>query len=68
MNARILGAADSFCAMIRPRSYREAYSPEKALELLASSPRYDPSVIAALRDFLRSEPGLRLLAGIASRK
>jgi HD-GYP domain-containing protein (c-di-GMP phosphodiesterase class II) len=68
LNARILGAVDSFCAMIRPRSYRKAYSPEKALELLASSPRYDPAVIAVLRDFLRSKPGLELLAGTPSRK
>jgi PAS domain S-box-containing protein len=62
LNARILGAVDSFCAMIRPRSYRKAYSPENALELLASSPSYDPAVIAALRDFLRSKPGLEILA------
>ncbi|HKI81028.1 MAG TPA: HD domain-containing phosphohydrolase, partial [Pseudodesulfovibrio sp.] len=61
--ARILAVLNSFCAMIRPRSYRGAKEPEQALEILSSeSNRFDPAVIAALADVIKTPAGERLLA------
>jgi HD-GYP domain-containing protein (c-di-GMP phosphodiesterase class II) len=61
LNSRILGAADAFCAMIRPRSYRKVYTPRQALEELAASPGFDHTIIAALRDILHTPDGLKIL-------
>jgi PAS domain S-box-containing protein len=61
--ARILSALNVFCAMIRPRSYRGAKAPEQALEILSSeSDRFDPAVVAALADVVKTPAGERLLA------
>jgi len=61
--ARILAVLNSFCAMIRPRSYRGAKDPEQALEILSGeSNRFDPAVIAALADVIKTPAGERLLA------
>ncbi|WP_338667775.1 HD domain-containing phosphohydrolase [Pseudodesulfovibrio methanolicus] len=61
--ARILAALNSFCAMIRPRSYRGAKAPEQALEILSGeSDRFDPAVVAALADVIKTPAGERLLA------
>jgi len=53
LNARILAAADVFCARTAPRSYRDRLSAGKALYHLASNEhRYDIKVVAALAEFV----------------
>ncbi|MEE8189255.1 MAG: HD domain-containing phosphohydrolase, partial [Kiloniellales bacterium] len=65
--ARILGACDVFCARVEPRSYRAGIAPEEALEILEqNSGRYDPEVIAALREVVGSVAGEKLIAGLAA--
>lgn len=60
--ARILAAGNVFCAMIRPRAYRGAKTPEKALEILSSeSHRFDPAVVEALRTVVSSPAGEKIL-------
>ncbi|QGY40204.1 PAS domain-containing protein [Pseudodesulfovibrio cashew] len=64
--ARILCALNAFCAMIRPRSYRGAKSAEEALDILSSeNAKFDPAVVAALAEVLRTPSAERLLAGKA---
>lgn len=59
LTARILGLANSFCALLRPRSYRTGKTAEEALTLLAnaSPAQYDPALIDALKVFLKSPKG-----------
>jgi len=60
--ARVLSVANSFCAMIRPRSYRPAMSAEQALEvMMASADSYDLQVLNALQETLKSARGGKLL-------
>ena len=60
--ARLLSVANSFCAMIRPRSYRPALSPEVALETLRSAAtHYDPRIVDALERALRTAQGEQIL-------
>ncbi len=62
LNARILAVANTFCALMRPRSYREAHSTEDALSILSETPpKYDASVVGSLRAFLETEPGMVFL-------
>jgi PAS domain S-box-containing protein len=62
MQARVLSVANSFCAMIRPRSYRPAMSTAQALEIMrASEASYDPQVLDALETALGSARGSRVL-------
>lgn len=57
-NARILAVANTFCALMRPRSYRTAHTTESALEIFEMKPyKYDPKVVQALRDYLLTEDG-----------
>ncbi|MBQ7608227.1 MAG: HD domain-containing protein [Desulfovibrionaceae bacterium] len=57
-NARILAVANTFCALLRPRSYRTAHTMESALAILEKKPpTYDPRVVDALKDFLASDEG-----------
>ncbi|MDR2573161.1 MAG: PAS domain-containing protein [Desulfovibrio sp.] len=67
LNARILGVANTFCALMRPRSYRSALDTRLATEMLSTTPpKYDPDVVSALTDFLGTDQGqvfLRQLAG-----
>lgn len=66
IEARILAVTNTFCAMIRPRSYRGALPPEKALEIIENEKdHYDPEVIAALRELLESSRGEALLKQFA---
>jgi HD-GYP domain-containing protein (c-di-GMP phosphodiesterase class II) len=61
-NARILSALNVFCAMIRPRAYRGAKEPQQALEILtAESAKFDPAVVEALGNVVRTPAGERLL-------
>ena len=62
LNARILAVANTFCALMRPRSYREAHSTEDALDILSEMPpKYDATVVGSLRAFLETEPGMVFL-------
>ena len=61
-NARILAVANTFCALVRSRSYRQAHSVEQALEILEEQPpQYDMGVVEALRQFLPTEQGRAFL-------
>lgn len=58
LNARILAVANTFCALVRPRSYRTAHGMERALAILNETPRkYDPQVVRALQGFLQTGQG-----------
>lgn len=60
--ARILSVLNVFCAMIRPRAYRGAKTPEEALTILGqNSAKFDPSVIQALGEVLKTPTAERLL-------
>jgi len=62
IQARVLSVANSFCAMIRPRSYRPAMSPEHALDnLRASTHSYDLHIVEALATALKTSRGNRVL-------
>ena len=62
-HARILAVANTFCALVRPRSYREAHDTDDALKILSETPpKYDLSVVNALRVFLTTEPGKAFMA------
>ena len=57
-NARILAVANTFVALMRPRSYRSPHTVESALSILDSTPpKYDPQVVSALRSYLVTENG-----------
>lgn len=62
IHGRILAVANTFCALVRPRSYREARSVDDALAILsAEPPQYDPHLVALLREFLRTPSGKTFL-------
>jgi PAS domain S-box-containing protein len=66
LSARILGACDVFCARVEPRSYRGGIPADKAIEILEqNAERYDPAVVAALKEVAGSVAGEKLIAGIA---
>ena len=60
LDARILSVANTFCAVMRPRAYRQARAISETLEILASS-RYDRRVVEVLRIYLRSPEGAAFL-------
>ncbi len=57
MGARILAAIDVYDALISDRSYRKAWTPQRALELLRSEAgtSWDTDVVEALAEVLESE-------------
>lgn len=58
MDGRILAVAGTFCAMLRPRSYRQARTVSEALAVLSATPlQYDPRVVDALRAYLDTSGG-----------
>jgi len=62
IQARVLSVANSFCAMIRPRSYRPAMSAEQAIEVMRTSQAsYDLKILDALQEILRTSRGDKLL-------
>jgi PAS domain S-box-containing protein len=62
LQARLLSVANSFCAMIRPRSYRPAMSTAQALGIMRSaSESYDAQVVDALERALETSRGSRLV-------
>ena len=65
MDGRILAVAGTFCAMLRPRSYRQARNVGEALAILSVTPyRYDPRVVDALRAYLDTPGGRAFLDGL----
>ncbi|MFQ6017986.1 MAG: HD-GYP domain-containing protein [Kiloniellaceae bacterium] len=67
LTARILGACDVFCARVEPRAYRVGIAPDAALAILEENDhRYDPGVVAALREVATSVTGEKLIAGVAA--
>ena len=65
--AVILSVANTFCALIRPRSYRNAKSVDVALNILESeSAKYDQHVVHALREYLKTPAGERFVRSLAA--
>ena len=63
---RILSVANTFCALIRPRSYRNAKSVDVALNILESeSAKYDQHVVHALREYLKTPAGEKFVRSLA---
>jgi len=63
--ARILGVADVFSARLERRSYRDAISPQEAIAVLAdNAQKYDSRVVEALKEFIGSVAGEKLVAKI----
>ena len=61
--ARILGVANSFCAMVEPRAYRAARPIDEILAILESDDgAYDQRIVAALKAVVNSAVGEKLLA------
>lgn len=61
--ARVLGAVNSFCAMVKPRAYRGARSINETLTVLESCDgAYDQQVVAILREVVKSSIGEKILA------
>ena len=52
LGSRIIAIADAYCAMISERTYREAMSNEKAIEIIKSEAgtKWDPEVVEYLVD------------------
>lgn len=66
IHGRILAVANTFCALIRPRSYRNAKSVDEALNILESeSSKYDQHVVQALREYLKTPSGEKFIRGLA---
>lgn len=63
---RILSVANTFCALIRPRSYRNAKSVDVAMNILESeSAKYDQHVVHALREYLKTPAGEKFVRSLA---
>jgi HD-GYP domain-containing protein (c-di-GMP phosphodiesterase class II) len=58
LGARIVSVVESYVAMLQEAPYRTALSPIEALEVLEENweMRYDPEVVRAFADLVRSEP------------
>ncbi|WP_462325859.1 HD domain-containing phosphohydrolase [Desulfoplanes sp.] len=62
--ARMLCVLNTFCALIKPRSYRAALAPDQALAILKERPDlYDQDVVKALESLLPDPDLQSLLAG-----
>jgi PAS domain S-box-containing protein len=60
--ARILATVNSFCAMVRPRSYRSSYPPEEIFNIMEQAEQhYDLRVVTALKEIANSPIGEKLL-------
>lgn len=63
--ARILAVANTFCALVRPRSYRAHFDVAAALAILREKPfKYDQKVVDALEAFLNSPQGEEFMRNI----
>jgi HD-GYP domain-containing protein (c-di-GMP phosphodiesterase class II) len=69
MHARVLGVANAFAAMARPRSYRPAIPVDDVIGIMEKqSGSYDPDVVAALKQVMATPAGERLVAQAAASK
>lgn len=60
--ARLLAVVNAFCAMVRPRAYRDSMPPDKALSILAQArDKYDQNVVQALEKVVQSSLGEKIL-------
>lgn len=60
--ARILAVSNTFCAMVKPRSYRPPIPAEEALSYLSGAKeKYDPEVVDALVKVATSAVGEKIL-------
>lgn len=70
--ARLLAAADAYCAKTEPRAYRGAYSPEKATRsvvLKAGDGKLDPDMVALVVEAAGQEaPRIERPAGLTERE
>lgn len=41
---------NAFCSMVSDRAYRQGMPIEQALDILSSSPAFDPAMVLALRE------------------
>lgn len=65
IDARILAVANTFCALLRPRAYRQARSMEEALTILSlDAPAYDTAIVQTLHNFLRGPLGKKFVQTI----
>ena len=65
VHARVLAIANTFCAMLRPRSYRQAKTIEQALDILElKPPKYDLDIVKALREYLGTPNGEKFLLSL----
>lgn len=56
--ARLLAVANTYCALLRPRSYRQACGSVKALRILSEeNTQYDERFVETLKSFLATEEG-----------
>jgi len=58
--ARILGVANSFVAMTRPRPWRQGMEQAEALDILMKSPGYDKKIIMALYSIIETNVDIKL--------
>ena len=49
-HARLLAVVNAFCSMVSDRAYRQGMPIEQALDILSSSPAFDPAMVLALRE------------------
>ena len=61
MDSRILAVLNALCALLSPRSYREALDKDKALAILANNQGLDQNVVEALRLALNTPDGMQVL-------
>lgn len=65
VHARLLAVANTFCAVVRPRAYRNAKNTDEALRILsATPPQYDPDIVKALKAFLATPEGAAFLEAL----
>jgi HD-GYP domain-containing protein (c-di-GMP phosphodiesterase class II) len=65
IDSRVLSVANTFCALVRPRSYRQAHGVRQAITILAAKPpKYDPVIVQTLYSFLQSPDGKAFLESL----
>lgn len=49
-HARLLAVVNAFCSMVSDRAYRQGMPIVQALDILSSSPAFDPAIVLVLRE------------------
>jgi PAS domain S-box-containing protein len=60
LTARIIAVANTFAAMICPRSWRQAIAPRQVLDILMQDVGYDRKIVVALANFVENKGGADL--------